>query len=188
MVWVRKMARYEVRRGEKSGLFSEKQTRGIANHFLTLHNCPLIHEFMAFYPELEIPYQYPIVQEEEEVKEEVEEKGEIKSKDISLPSKNIKKIKKEKTPIPEDFGISEAVKAWAQKHRFGQLDEHLAAFKRKAAMNGYVYLNWDMAFMEAIREDWAKIRKGGRGAPLPTSQGTIGGKYDGIGTTHENPD
>ena len=103
-------------------------------------------------------------------------------KEISPPSK---KIKKEKTPIPEDFGISETVHAWAQKHGFGQLEEHLAAFKRKVAMNGYTYINWDAAFIEAIREDWAKIRKAGRGAPLPTS---IGGKYDGVGTTLDNPD
>ena len=181
MVWVRKMARYEVRRSEKTGLFSHLAVKGIANHFQTLHNCPLIQDFMAYYPDLDIPYLYPIRQVEVEIEEE------IKSKDISSPSKS-KKIKKEKTPIPEDFGISESVKAWAQKHGFGQLDEHLAALKRKAAMNGYTYLNWDAAFMEAIREDWAKIRKGGRGAPLPTSQSSIGGKYDGIGTTHENPD
>jgi hypothetical protein len=25
-------------------------------------------------------------------------------------------------------------------------------------MNAYQYVDWDLAFMEAIREDWAKIR------------------------------
>ena len=25
-------------------------------------------------------------------------------------------------------------------------------------MNAYTYMDWDLAFMEAIREDWAKLR------------------------------
>jgi hypothetical protein len=85
MVWVRKMARYEVRRGEKTGLFSALQTKGISNHFKTLHNCPLIQDFLAFYPELEIPYQYPIVQEEVEVEVEVEIKVKKEAEDIAPP-------------------------------------------------------------------------------------------------------
>ena len=32
------------------------------------------------------------------------------------------------------------------------------AFRRKVAANGYQYASWDDAFMEAVREDWAKIR------------------------------
>jgi hypothetical protein len=63
-----------------------------------------------------------------------------------------------KTGLPEDFGVSEAVKAWAAEKGYGQLQEHLEAFKRKATANGYAYANWDAAFMEAIREDWAKLR------------------------------
>jgi hypothetical protein len=66
-----------------------------------------------------------------------------------------------KTPkagLPEDFGVSERVRAWATEKGYGQLPEHLEAFKRKAAANGYTYADWDAAFMEAIREDWAKLR------------------------------
>lgn len=87
------------------------------------------------------------------------------NKDMSLsatpptPKKSSSKNPKNaKTPLPDNFQISEGVLAWAKDNNFNHLDKHLDAFKRKATMNGYVYVNWDMAFMEAIREDWAKIR------------------------------
>ena len=60
--------------------------------------------------------------------------------------------------MPADFGLSERVLRWAREHGFGRLPEHLEAFKRKVAAKGYVYADWDAALMEAIREDWAKLR------------------------------
>lgn len=76
-------------------------------------------------------------------------------KDISQdkPAKS-----KRKTSIPDEFVVSQRVQDWAKQKGFDKLDEHLDAFTRKAKMNGYQYLDWDLAFMEAIREDWAKIR------------------------------
>jgi hypothetical protein len=65
-----------------------------------------------------------------------------------------------KTPMPTDFAVSERVRAWAEGKGFDQLERHLEAFQRKCAMNGYVYANWDSAFMEAIDKDWAEIRSG----------------------------
>jgi uncharacterized protein YdaU (DUF1376 family) len=65
---------------------------------------------------------------------------------------------KRKTSISDDFSVSQRVKDWAKQKGFDKLDEHLDAFTRKAKMNGYQYLDWDLAFMEAVREDWAKIR------------------------------
>jgi hypothetical protein len=65
---------------------------------------------------------------------------------------------KRKTSISDDFSVSQRVADWAKQKGFDKLDEHLDAFTRKAKMNGYQYLDWDLAFMEAIREDWAKIR------------------------------
>lgn len=65
---------------------------------------------------------------------------------------------KKKTRMPKDFGVSESVRVWAKTKGFGLLDEHLDAFRRKAAAKGYTYVDWDLAFMEAIREDWAKLR------------------------------
>jgi hypothetical protein len=65
---------------------------------------------------------------------------------------------KRKTSIQDDFAVSQRVREWAKQKGFDKIDEHLDAFTRKAKMNGYQYLDWDLAFMEAIREDWAKIR------------------------------
>lgn len=78
--------------------------------------------------------------------------------------------KKKKTQLPADFGISDRVLTWANEHGFGQLEQHLDAFRRKATAKGYTYVSWDDAFMEAIREDWAKLRQPARGyqATQPT--------------------
>lgn len=74
------------------------------------------------------------------------------------PAIPTRKKKIEKTGLPEDFGISERVRDWAAEKRFDRLDEHLDAFRRKATAKAYTYASWDDAFMEAIREDWAKLR------------------------------
>lgn len=75
--------------------------------------------------------------------------------------------KGQKTSLPDGFGVSERVQAWAAEKGYGQLDQHLEAFKRKAIAKGYTYASWDDAFMEAIREDWAKLRGRGNGAAPP---------------------
>lgn len=62
-----------------------------------------------------------------------------------------------KTPLAESFAISDRVKAWASEKGHSRLSEHLDAFKAKAKANGYTYADWDAAFMEAIRNDWAKL-------------------------------
>lgn len=78
-----------------------------------------------------------------------------------------KRVKKTaKRSIPDDFSVSDRVKAWASEKGYGKLADHLDAFVRKSKAKGYTYLDWDAAFMEAIREDWAKIRGNGyKGAP-----------------------
>lgn len=65
-----------------------------------------------------------------------------------------------KTQMPEGFGVSERVKAWAAEkgHSTADLELHLEAFRGKATAKGYTYADWDAAFMEAIRQDWAKLR------------------------------
>lgn len=70
-----------------------------------------------------------------------------------------------KTLIPADFAISDRVRKWADEKGHTQLDEHLDAFKRKCIAKGYANASWDDAFMEAIREDWAKLR-GRAGVPV----------------------
>lgn len=74
------------------------------------------------------------------------------------------KVRKQKaTTLPPDFSISESVKKWAAEKGFKRLDEHLEAFKAKCMAKGYEYIDWDSAFREAIRTDWAKLNTGGNG-------------------------
>lgn len=84
-----------------------------------------------------------------------------------------RRTRKPETSIPEDFGISDRVKAWAEEKGHGRLEAHLEAFKLKAVAKDYRYADWDSAFMTAIREDWAKlgnspkttVNHGGNGDP-----------------------
>lgn len=77
------------------------------------------------------------------------------------------KRKPANTPIPDGFAISDRVTAWAIEKGHDNLPLHLEAFKAKVAAKGYQYVDWDSAFMEAIREDWAKLRgaNGARASP-----------------------
>jgi len=66
-----------------------------------------------------------------------------------------------KTSMPKGFCISERVRSWAMTKGFDRLDQHLEAFVGKAVANGYTYVDWDQAFMNAVSGDWAKIRSDG---------------------------
>ena len=71
-------------------------------------------------------------------------------------------------PIPDDFGISDRVASWAKDKGYDRLDEHCEAFIRKCKAKAYKYADFDLAFMEAVREDWAKLRgRGINGAAPP---------------------
>jgi uncharacterized protein YdaU (DUF1376 family) len=63
-----------------------------------------------------------------------------------------------KRPLPVEFGVSESVKAWAEERGFGSLQAHLDHFIGWAKASGKTYVDWDQAFMNAIRDDWAKVR------------------------------
>ena len=78
-----------------------------------------------------------------------------------------------KRPMPADFAISPRVRAWAAAGGFAQLDQHLDAFRRKCAANGYRYVDWDAALMEAIREDWAKLRGRLPAGQAPPAEGAV---------------
>ncbi|MEC7120678.1 MAG: helix-turn-helix domain-containing protein [Pseudomonadota bacterium] len=79
---------------------------------------------------------------------------------LSLESKkNLKSVRtqKNKTAIPEDFGISEAVLKWATEQGHTHLQQHLESFIDKAKSKQYQYADWDAAFREAIRKNWAGV-------------------------------
>lgn len=81
-----------------------------------------------------------------------------KEGEVAPPAKKSQARKPVKTAIRENFCASERVLAWASGKGFDRIDEHLAAFRSKVAAHGYTYADWDAAFMEAIRTDWAKLR------------------------------
>lgn len=64
---------------------------------------------------------------------------------------------KRETYIPENFAISESVKAWAEEKGHSQLEKHLAHFIDSAKAKGYKYIDWDAAFRNAITGNWAKV-------------------------------
>jgi len=80
-----------------------------------------------------------------------------------------------KTILPDDFGISDRVRAWASEKGHGRLDQHLESFRAKSAAKGYTYADWDAAFMEAIRENWAKLAPE-QGNVIPMEQRPGGGR------------
>lgn len=63
-----------------------------------------------------------------------------------------------KVTMPTDFTISDRVRAWAQAKGYDRVDEHFEVFVSKARQYGLKYVDWDEAFMGAIRDDWAKFR------------------------------
>lgn len=85
-----------------------------------------------------------------------------------------------KRSIPDDFGLSEPVRAWAAIKGFDRLQEHLEAFVGKCKAKGYQYADWDAAFMEAVRKDWAGVRAQGGNAKWRKAHGP-GQRHVGIG-------
>ncbi len=63
------------------------------------------------------------------------------------------------TPISPDFSISDGVRQWAQERGYKRLDEHFEHFVGYAKANGKTYSDWDQALKNAIRDDWAGLRK-----------------------------
>ena len=66
--------------------------------------------------------------------------------------------KKNTTPIPKDFGISDGVRLWAEKSGHRRLNAHLENFVDAAKAKNYRYADWDAAFKTAIRKNWAGIQ------------------------------
>lgn len=73
------------------------------------------------------------------------------------------RVKSRATSIPEGFGISDRVRAWAASKGLNHLDQQLEALVSYAKRKGATYVDWDEALMTAIRDDWAKVNKPGQG-------------------------
>lgn len=68
--------------------------------------------------------------------------------------------RKTKTPLSDDFVISDRVRKWAAEHGFHNIQAHFDDFVTKCRAKDYRYVDWDAALMNAMRNDWAKIGKG----------------------------
>lgn len=90
---------------------------------------------------------------------------EVKNKPPSATSSSRKKAK----ALPENFGISDSVRRWANEHGHGRLEEHLEHFIGLAKAKGYQYVDWDQAFENAIRGDWANLGSNGAPEKLPAN-------------------
>ncbi len=75
---------------------------------------------------------------------------------------------KQKVPLPKQFCLSGRVKKWAEENGHGNLEAHLTAFVLVCEKKGYQYKNWDSAFMDAIRKDWAGLGGGKVAADIAT--------------------
>jgi len=84
------------------------------------------------------------------------------TKKNELESVAKKPRKKQKTGLPEDFGISASVQDWADKHGYSaeRVSSNFAKFVLSAAAKGYEYVNWDSALQGAIRDNWAESKNG----------------------------
>ncbi len=77
--------------------------------------------------------------------------------DVMKEEKRIEKKRVNKTTIPKDFSISERVISWANREGYRDLQKHFDHFVILAQAKGYTYTDWDAAFMNAIRNNWAKV-------------------------------
>jgi hypothetical protein len=84
--------------------------------------------------------------------------------DGAAPSK---RGKPRKHPIPADFSISERVRNWAREKGHAQLEQRLEHFVGVARARGYEYVDWDEAFMGAVRDNWAKLAAPSASAYVP---------------------
>ena len=69
--------------------------------------------------------------------------------------------KNRKSSLPEDFGssFSDSMQTWLQNRGETQVRAHLLHFVGYVKANGKQYADWEQAFKNAIRDDWAGVRK-----------------------------
>ena len=84
---------------------------------------------------------------------------------IREPQKKERK-KESKRSIPADFSISEKVREWADANGYTNLERHLEHFRDSCLARGYTYIDWDAAFRNAIKGNWAKVQTTTTSDPL----------------------
>jgi hypothetical protein len=85
----------------------------------------------------------------------------VSPRTVKEPKENRKGTKNILTPLPEGFGLSDRVVIWAKEKGHHKLEQHLEYFTGYAKAKGAKYADWDQAFMNAIRDNWARIGETG---------------------------
>jgi len=84
------------------------------------------------------------------------------TKKNELESVAKKPRKKQKTLLPENFVVSDAVQDWSDKHGYSaeRVSSNFAKFVLWAAAGGKEYVDWNAALQGAIRDNWAESKNG----------------------------
>jgi len=81
---------------------------------------------------------------------------------IPPPKKHTSRRAKRSAPVslPDGFGESwsPSMQTWLERREETQVKAHLIHFVGWAKAKGAVYADWEQAFQNAIRDDWAKVR------------------------------
>ena len=128
---------------EKKGLLTIEKTFGKTHHY-RLHTSVTVTPVTESHPSQK---DTPPVTESHNTRDTVSHE----------PKRTRKNPKNRKTPIPENFGISDGVREWAEKNGHRRLNAHLENFVDAAKARDYRYVDWDAAFKTAIRKNWAGI-------------------------------
>jgi hypothetical protein len=96
---------------------------------------------------------------------------ERKGKEGSISPPSASRPPARKTACPADLSITPELQAWADQHGYREsMAAHLENFIGKATAKGYAYADWQAALRNAIRDDWAGLRK-----PPPIERAAPGG-------------
>ncbi len=106
---------------------------------------------------------------EEKRREEVNTDNDSQTSDLFSPKNPKPKKAPAKTTIPADFTASDSTIKWAAEKGIGFIPERIEHFKSVAVAKGYTYADWQQAFKNACRDDWAKLN--GKAASAPERKG-----------------
>lgn len=79
------------------------------------------------------------------------------AREIEAKCKKTSSRKKVKQQIPQGFSISSSVMDWANKNGYKKLEVRLEWFVDWAKSGGHEYSDWDAAFRNSIRQNWAQV-------------------------------
>ena len=88
------------------------------------------------------------------------------SKTLGPEEKRTKATEKRRgrRPMPDGFGISDAVREWAKAEGHDHIEASLAYLRDYATANAKQYADWDAALRNCIKGDWGNARANARRA------------------------